>query len=202
MRKLGSGFYYKVYDLGNGRVTKKETTFFHKVLSLIKFYYIFFFAHFDLIRDAHTRIKESFTLIPYAGYLFGNPTVVGEYEYEQDKVILLKNYFSTHSFEENKVVCQKYVALVLETWEYGFSDIVYNFGLNAGLNARSECILIDFNEITLNKEKMRKDIQQKKWKRQHSTVFMRSRELKAYVKDLFETTLTEQMLDTIWAKKK
>lgn len=57
-----------------------------------------------------------------------------------------------------KKIIDGYVENIFESWKQGFSDRVYNFTINNGIDKNRNIILLYFNEITLFKDEVLKRI--------------------------------------------
>ena len=101
-KKVGEGYYYNVYDLGNGRVVKKQKNKFRFFL------YIFYInknslrglseyrsavKNIDNIQKIYTKLTK---VVPDLSIL-GNPVFVGGINYTQDYTIQLKDILKNKS---------------------------------------------------------------------------------------------------------
>lgn len=156
--RIASGYFYDVYDIGNNRVLKKKRTFYEIFKSIQgKGEFNFFnliIKTFQYIQDAKRNtniIRQKLSYIPQD--LVGNPNFINEVDYAQDKVVLLMDYFETHSLEENKLIVEKYAKLVEKLLGYSIHDYVYKFKNSYGVNNEEEVVFIDFNEVTFSQKK-------------------------------------------------
>lgn len=193
------GFFYNVYDMGNGRVLKIEKP---RIIQYIKHY---FWAG-RLPKEVRTLAEISYKIIRsnIDPTLIANPKKENGNSYSQDKVEILENYISLHTIEENKKIIDIYTDHILETWQNGFSDLIFNFTINCGLDKKGKIVLVDFNEVTFDKEEVNKLINKKRWldswSRTHWLSFT-DKELWAYYSVAMESKITIENLERFWKKK-
>ena len=201
MKKLATGYYNSVYDLGNGYVFKKKNTFVerfkkiyseqHSVIKTIKVMVKIPKEHLSLLEK---EIQEG----SFAGDLsiLANP-VFKNGGYVQDKVITIKDYFAMHDLGENKKIIDKYIESIYQCWKYHIHEEVFNFTVNNGVDSHSDVVLIDFNETSRDKEAVKKCIANKRWLKSMSYLTLNS-ELKDYYTQAMEQGITEQVLNKYW----
>jgi hypothetical protein len=206
MLKIGQGFYYDVYDLGNGRVLKTQTGTMVRLRKLLKWYgktwikKIGVIISFPLkLPGAHRSLALSVATSTKHPELFGNPVFKEHFAYEQDKAIVLGDYFAAHSLDENKAMFDQYPKLLHRLWALGVSDTVFNFTINTGISLKTnELICIDFNEFTKSKEKVRECIRKRKWLTQASLRDMAPGPLKDSIIAKMAQEIIEEKLDASW----
>ncbi|MEK7194603.1 MAG: hypothetical protein AAB660_02870 [Patescibacteria group bacterium] len=203
MKKIGQGLQYKVFDLGNGRVLKKCISRSEARLKLISWGELRptvierdIENVFELRKDSIGRIFEKLGTIN--AEIIGNPEIFTDLGYKQDKVIPLGEYFSNHSVAENELVIDKYVENIFETWKYGFSDIIFNFTINNGVDSKGNVILIDLGELSFNKDEVAKCVVDQKWLKQHSCTTLHNEELKSYFISIMLDRVTLDGLNKYW----
>ncbi len=203
MKKIAEGLQYKVYEKGQNRVLKIETTLIEKIRTLkswgINNPISLICGIWDAYRVTNYSIKKikSYKIIDWS--LFGNPTFFKKsLKYEQDKVVPLGTYFSVHSSIENKAAIDSLVENIFSLWKYGMSDTVYNFTVNNGIDSAGKVILLDLGELTFEKNIVKKHIEDKKWLTQWSFNNIQDENLKQFVSKCFEENLTSQNLDRYW----
>jgi len=165
LKRIGYGWQYTVYDKGkrvikipNSRGTIFKIIIKHNlklVLNPKKFKKIID----NLIKNRNDSLKKLKSKKINLKIL-GNPIIKGE-EIEQDKVIVLKEKLVKS--KNPKKYLDKFIKLIFECWKHGFSEKVYNLTINNGVYVNGNVILLDFGEITWNKEKAKKQIKKKKW---------------------------------------
>ncbi len=206
MKKIGQGYFYNVFDIGNERVIKKQ-----KKKSQIFFY---IFRRNILPLRAYSEYKKALLTIPSieSSYkrllvqvkdkeLLGNPTFYENIEYEQDRVILTHDLFKKGTLQEQKNIIDAYVVLIKKCWAYGFHERVFNFTINTGVNSQGKLILIDFNEISFDKNDVRDDILRNIWEHRWSFTqlfFFGRSELREYYKEQMKKHITIEALEQLW----
>ena len=91
MNKIGQGYYYDVYDLGNGRVLKTGTNHGTRLKKLFDWYgktrrsqMRIFFTYPRYAWDARRELKRSVETSTLDPEIFGNPVFKNGFDYEQD----------------------------------------------------------------------------------------------------------------------
>ncbi len=211
MKKIGHGVQYDVYDIGNGRVKKIQTSFlqkiyrFHKIAPKYKIY-----SHpvhniktsigaSKQTRESIGALKEHLSSIDLS--LVGNPTIQDDGSYEQDKVIPFGDILYSSDFSKQKELVDEYMNNLLGCWDYGFSDTPFNFMMNCGVTSEGEVVLIDLGELTWNKEEVKKLVESKHWQKRGSFNKLEDGELKNYLREQFNEKITLSSLDTRWNSK-
>ncbi len=206
MKYIGSGWQYRVYDLGNGRVLKIEQTplrqFFVIGKDTIRRVYLWPPAIMRNVRSAiaitrHSReglLERAY--IP--GYLLGNPEFFSDGSYSQDKVQLIEEILVGASESEVRAVFERYADLFLECWRYGFSDTIFNFMYNNGIDSGKRIVQIDIGELTFSLSKMDELIREKKWLKQNSYARRLSTAHQKIFREITEEKWTLKVLNTTW----
>lgn len=205
MYKISEGYFYEVYDLGNKRVLKKQRSFL-KILSDVRREYksnLFIgimktFQHIKKCKEATMTMRKKMEKIPQD--LLGHPRFINNVDYEQDQVVLLMDYFATHTMDENKIVIEKYTELMKEFLKYGIHDYVYKFKNSYGIGSSEEVVFIDFNEVTFSKEKTLEYATTKEWRNEMQFKKLPEGELKEYLDLKFSDTLTPENVSMLWEK--
>lgn len=205
MKKIGKGFYYNVYDLGNGRVRKIPRSQLAQMWQL--FIWTFFtpkilIAEFKRAPFLEHKRKEQYELAQRVAAvdppLFGNPIFHG-WEYEQDKVEDLETLLPKISTDDFLSFCQKYVDHIHGLWRKGVGDEVFNFMRNSGATTSGQLILIDTNEYTFEKKVMIEMIKRKRYLRAFHT-YKIPWETRSRVKALFDREFSVQKLEELWQR--
>ncbi len=206
MKKIGQGLSYTVYELTNNRVLKKPTFNFYKFSKLL-FWSIRFRFNLSLMKKLSPIIKsgqESINILrdninSIDSKVIGNPEFcVGRLEYTQDKVIILRDYFNTHSLIENKKIIDNYIQNTFQTWKNGFSDIDFNFAMNSGVTSAGFVVLADINGLCFDKSVLAELIKKQVWLDKHSFKHIIDDDLKKYFKLEMCRELTVENLDVYW----
>ncbi len=190
------GFFYNVYDIGNGRILKIEKP---RIVQYLKHY--FFAGRFP--KEVKNLAKTSYKIIGSVidQELIANPKKENGNSYSQDKVEILDNYIYTHTFEENKRIIDLYVNHILETWQNGFSDKIFNFTRNCGIDKNRKIVLVDFNEVTCDKKVVSDLIHKKRWLHAWSYTHWLSftnKDLWKYYKKVMDSKITHENLEKFW----
>lgn len=113
MKKIGNGWQYNAYDLGNDRILKRQKTL------LSSFFTVAWYKIYILRRGPIYVYKRAKKVLDYTQTSIkqireilnsdlkeklGNPKFINDIEYTQNKVIPLERYFKTHTLEENKKI--------------------------------------------------------------------------------------------------
>lgn len=208
MKFLASGYQYKVYDIGNGRLLKKTQPYFYtfvKVMEVAKkqegasFFKSLVIAYkAGRVNKKSLKImKEKLKVVP--GYLFANPEFIGNsLNFTQDKVVTLEKYLKENTTEDRKAVIEKYVELQKIFWSYGIHDAVYKFQPNYGVDKNGRVVCIDLGEFVFNKDDAIKSIGTKKWLTRPSYKKWPEGELKKYYTDLMTKNINEDELKKNW----
>ena len=187
-----SGFTYNVYDLGNGRVLKKEKPLLWRACMWLRFGYAprpIGPLRQNVLRVMDSRIDKQ---------LLGNPLLVHRADYTQDKLQIMSEYLSTHSFVENTKSVDAYVELIFATWRAGFSDIIFNFSHNCGITSSGTVVLVDFNEVTFAKEVVAERIRIVRWEKSYSFRVLPNGPLKEYYQKTMAEKITLANLERYW----
>lgn len=211
MQKIGQGWQYVVYDLGNGRVLKK------KYSNFSKFFFIRTkqiakgqpYSMAEIIRSIYRVNKKALQSIQYFKInqrsldfkLIANPKFLNGINYEQDKITSLSELFKSCSISEGKELFNKYTKFIHSTWRYGFSDTIFNFLGNNGIDENGLMVQSDFGELAFSKKEVKKLIENKKWLNTSCFHTFPEGELKAYFKMLMEKEITEENLERFFSEK-
>ncbi len=187
MKKLGEGWQYTAYDLGNGRVLKE----FH---SLPKTYWvilkdILYFRADSLAKlpsyARNSKIKATASLrilqenrIP-ANWI-GNPKFVGGLDYEQDKAQPLHDVFEDADTASSKSVIDKFIIFNKQLLELGIIDKSFNITKNYGLDGGREIIMIDIGELFDDPVRIKKQITDRAWDRNYVSGCIKDKEAREY----------------------
>lgn len=206
MEKLGEGYFYDVFDLGNEKVLKKKKSFRrignslgNKINPFLKWFRAYFFI--SKSQAVTEKIKDKMKSFPELSRLLGDPKFNTSTDFEQDKVILLMDYFATHTLEENKSIIDKYIDLLQKMLTYGIHDYVYKFKNGYGVSKNGEIVFIDFNEVTFSKEKTLDLAEANHWQKEAQYRKYEEGELKQYLGKRFRETLTKENIENLWGKR-
>lgn len=187
------GYIYTVYDLGNGRVLKKEKP------KLLQYCLHLMHWHMPWHVEQNNALSRRLTGSLADLAVLGNPKWLSKHAYTQDKVTILEHYFTQRSFSESTRAIDAYIQCVFDTWKNGFSDVIFNFSHNNGIQPDGTVILLDFNEIVVEKEAVAERIRSKRWLRTDSlNKHVKDEAIKAYFREAMEKAMTLENLDKYW----
>ncbi len=209
MKLLGKGKEYRVLDIGNGRVLKVAHSICYQcALSL----YIWLQGKNSFIqslidikrvvrrrRDSAAYLKHIHNSLDLR--LLANPVFLGKTSYVQDKVVILEDILDELPLRESKKIVDQYIRLILTTWQYGFSDTVFAFAVNNGLNAQGELVQIDFGAIVLAPDLMETHIINKRWLKTDSYRKLKNKQLKEYYRLSMDAEVSLLNLRKLWGTK-
>lgn len=170
MTYLGRGWQYTAYDLGNGRVLKKFNTRLQAYALMLR--ESFPYTDFPLWKfgaqytERRAIAVESLKLIQATDLdrsLFGNPIVLNDTDYEQDKVMPLEAYLAGLSFEEGKKCIDRFVALTMKLVAHRLVDRSFLIGKNYGVHAEGRIVLLDIGELYAQEDQIQRRIAVKPW---------------------------------------
>lgn len=201
MKKIAQGLQFNVYSNGN-KVIKKPTSKIQMALKLIKWTPILLLKPIKLKLETNNLIlirKNSIINIQKSSIdfkLLGNPIFKGNY-IEQDKVVVL-GICLREDFEKAKIWIDKFIDLIFESWKNGFSETVFNFTINNGVDREGKVILIDFGELTFEKKDVEKAIKIKRWEKSWSFNMDLNKQFQEYYKKQMQEKLTLDNLNKYW----
>ena len=206
MKLITTGWQYKVYDIGNGRVRKIKFSGlaqYKKILlktSGFPHSLILAYKRQKQIRkiEESSNLYISTILQNLDPSLLGNPTFLSDSNYEQDKVVTVQDYLKTASVEEGKRIIDAYVNNIYTFWGYGFSDCVFKVGNNNGVNSGGNVVQIDFGELITEKAKVEKLITDQAWLKDYTGKRLPEGEIRNYHNETLSKNLTIQKLNEVW----
>lgn len=198
MKKIGRGWQYTVYDIGNNRVLKKQNTYIQTFWQIFFYRFPFnikraFRGNYKMIRHANESIAFLRTSIIPSQYL-ANPKFLSDNSYEQDKVVPINIYFKKHNLDQNKLVIHRYIELCFIFWEYGFGDVPFKLNKNYGVNSNGEVVLFDLGELYFTKEKALERVNSKHWYKTN----IKDNKVKEYYVHLMDTFFTKDSVEKHW----
>jgi hypothetical protein len=195
MKKIGQGWQYTVYDIGNGRIRKVFNT---KTQAYVKFFCECFpytdfpvWGFSKLREELQTKAEVSIAWIRNSQLhlsLFGNPKILNKTDYEQDLVIPLEQYLKTVSFENGKSVIDEFINLNKFFIRNDVIDKSFLIGKNYGIDHEQKIILIDIGELFIGKEKIENQIKLQPWDHPYVTNTL-PKQLRLYFVDAMNKNL-------------
>ena len=187
MKKIGEGWQYATYDLGNGRVLKK----FH---SLPKIYWVILKDIFPFRDDPFKKLPSftraskrkaiaSFEIIRtknIPSFWIGNPKFLGNLNYEQDKVRPLHDVFADSDTASIKSIINTFIIFNKKLLELGIIDKSFNITKNYGLDKSNNIILIDFGELIDDPEWIKRRLIARAWDKKYVAGCIQDKEAQEY----------------------
>jgi len=207
MDSIGKGAQYKVIDTHDGRVRKIPLTL-EESREVIAGWYAPRPIPVELTVSKYrqqailsaNKVGDLLGEHPELRASFGNPAFETEGVYTQDKLMTLGQALRAASDTNARQLIDAYARLIVRHWRYGISERVFNCTVNNGVDEKGEIVLLDFGEITSNKDKVIRAIQAKRWLRSYSFREDMSPMLQAYYADAMAERLTIPVLESTWRK--
>lgn len=203
MQELGRGAQYKVFDTGNGRVRKIALSK-DEMRTVMRGWGDPQPNPAQLendITDLADRRHASLDLVRHARIppvLLGNPKLLQNDDYEQDKLTPLLHVFENADATEQKAYIDHSLAFMQTLWAYGVAELTHNFTSAHGLNAQGELVLLDFGEITTDQAQALRDIEHQTWRQRHSYLHHLSPGMQQYLDTRASQSLTVKQLKISW----
>lgn len=174
MKKIGEGWQYATYDLGNGRVLKKFHSFFGLYWAILKDVYPFKddpiwevpkFVSSSKKKALHSVMLVKQNKIPYDW--IGNPKFLNDLDYEQDKAKPLHDVFLNSDTSHIKSLIDEFINFNKRILDRGVVDKSFNITKNFGLNSNGDLIMIDIGELFDNPQRVKKQLTGKVWRKKY-----------------------------------
>lgn len=173
MKKIGQGWQYTVYDIGNGRVLKKHNRLLVSFFVIIKDFFYFRDFRFWMIPKYVSSVKHnsemSFRLLDRLKLnpeWFGNVEWLSNLDYKQDKVVTIGDYLKGNTIFQSRRIIDKFVLFNKQLLKYNIADKSFNICNNFGINKKGEIVLVDLGELSSG-VKIKKHIKNKIWKERY-----------------------------------
>lgn len=206
MKKIGEGYFYNVYDRGDGRVVKHIKSKWDRFFTISKLCLLMptiIYDEFSRSERDRATFEDVYKILKTNlkdWSVLGNPLFLDGVNYEQDLVIPIARAFKSATIERQKEIIDSFIECISMCWRQGFSEHVFNFTINNGVDKNGNVVLLDFNEISFDKEDALLRIQNKRWLRAASYKrWAFSKELCAYYEKRMEESLTEENLNRYWS---
>lgn len=205
MKKIGSGWTYDVYEYKEGKVLKRKKSFLSRAWRIIISDPRELFKINKTIKKLNFEDRNSFSIVEklketdFDFATIANPVVLSSNEYKQDLCIPV--YVFLKDTKKVELIIDAYVEQIKYFWEYGFAESVYNFTINNGLDREGKIVLIDFNEITDDKDRISNSIDAEVWKKRFSTNHHLSSSQKDYFLQKMAQEITSSNLNLYWKRK-
>ena len=99
---------------------------------------------------------------------------------------------------DDVAVFQAFFALTDRLWMHWLYELTLNFTSNTGFDAERTLILIDFGEITAQREHVVSELESRRWKQSWTYRFDLPAEVRETYAELAEQQLTTDRLDLLW----
>lgn len=206
MDVIDQGAQYKVVDLGSGRVRKIPQTR-AESQAVIESWYAprkapdneLAINYIQSTINSAKTVRSLLLKYPEISYSFGNPDFEIKGQYTQDKLPVLSNVLKKNSLQAGQLLIDNYINLILLHWQYGISERVFNCTVNNGVDNRDRIILLDFGEITTDKERVASGIVSQRWLKSWSYKNSLPEELREYYAHSMKVRLLSQRLEDSWA---
>ncbi len=207
MKKIGKGWQFNVYKISEERVLKVPLKYMAQLLNILISAgpFIFFKKPIKRVRQeslqSFKNLRDVISDEKFPLYILGNPIInFKTLEYSQDLVEPLSKYFKRTNYVEKEKIIRLYPNLIHKIWQFGFSDKVFNFTLNNGIDKNGNLVLLDIGELDFVKEDVVKDIKSKRWLRAYSYLSLKDKKLKEVYRQVMEKELTLENLEKEWGK--
>lgn len=197
MKKIGQGWQYTTYDLGNGRVLKKYNS---KLIGYIHMFKICFPFKNDPIwklpefyRGCKETARDSIKKVQnpiLESWMMGNPKILNELDYEQDKIIPLHVALSKSEEEKGRKIIDDFIKFNKTMLERSIIDKSFNITQNFALDKNDRIILMDLGELYSSREAIDKQIKDRAWAK-HYVI----NPLPIYLRDYFVNKMDEEFGD-------
>lgn len=208
MEQIGQGFQYKAFLSSAGRVVKRANSIAEAVEFMQKSSGSFetplevqeemaqkFNRNTVICANRFARLIDSYpALAPH----LGNPAFADNGNYEQDYVTTLHNALKQNNTNDEDKIFHSYAEGTLLEWSYGFSDLVYNFTFNSGLNRDGDVVFIDFLESTFDRQEALESVRSETWLHKESFKYVLTTEQQNRFARIMHTALTEENFMTVW----
>lgn len=187
MKKLGEGWQYTVYDLGNGRVLKNYNSRLRTCWIILKDIIpgelSGLFRIPDYIPDLRRKAQKSFEILErrrLPADWVAHPLLLPNLAYEQDKVTPLLEIFERSSLEEGKQIIDLFIVFTHRLIEHGVIDKFFNITKNFGQDRFGNIVLIDLGELEDVPAKILKHRRERVWAVPYKLKWIRHKELRRY----------------------
>lgn len=187
MKKIGQGWQYTTYDLGNGRVLKKfhswPKAYFVILRDIFPFNKDSFFEIPSFIKDVKGKADKSFEILKRVDIpqeWMANPKFISKYNFEQDKVIPLHDVFKNSNTEEVKKIIDLFIEFNLKLLNLGVIDKGFNITKNYGIDDKGQIVLIDIGELFDDKELIIQQIKDRGWTHSYVAGCIQDKEVQEY----------------------
>jgi hypothetical protein len=170
MKKIGRGWQYTTYDLGNGRVLKKYNSKLVGYWHMCKECFPFqndkpwkFPKYYQGCRETALDSVKKLAQPVLEAWMMGNPKILNDLDYEQDKLLPLHDFLSTASDEEGKRAIDDFVEFNKMLIQKSLIDKSFNIAKNFAFDQQGRIILMDLGELYSSNNGINKQIKNRAW---------------------------------------
>lgn len=201
--KVGEGLQYEVFRESEDRVRKipKDRKEMKKYLEDRYDSKAEIMNHAEKAMKRRKKAVEQIKMLGIDYSMLGNPYFDGR-EIVQDWIKPLEEFFTPDTPEEEmKTLIDRYINFLIEGWRQGFADMSYNFTVNKGLSD-GEIVQMDTGELIFSKERVRKDIENRKYLEKWSYQEDLPEKIRPYYREQMEKRVTVETLNENWKKNR
>jgi len=198
MKKIGRGWQYTVYNLGDDRVLKrcnnKLTAYFIMMLDCFPYIRNPIWKFPSYYASSILNAKNSLQKLKGTNLdkkLFGNPRYLNNgLDYEQDKLKPLDIQLKIITSNEGRKIINNFIDFNKLLIQNGCIDKSFNIGKNFALDKEGNIVLSDIGELYFSKEAIEKQINKKAWTA-HYVIKHIPKELRNYFIDNMEILVSK-----------
>lgn len=205
--RLGAGWQYNAYDLGQGRVLKVPRSHAERMRIALSLYGTM--PGYSRAQAAawaenvHATTMRSYCLLEQAlphidAALLGNPTLLGHGIYEQDRLVILADAFARHGFTTNTDTIDAFIETTHTLWRWGLGEGVFNFTVNFGIAASGAVVLCDLGELTQCRSTVGRAIANQVWLERWSFANLPDERLRSYAQAALAAKVIPARLEGLW----
>ncbi|MFB6213141.1 MAG: hypothetical protein ABEJ07_01065 [Candidatus Nanohaloarchaea archaeon] len=201
-RKIGEGLQYRVYREGGGLARKEPKKREEMVETLRKWHDSRQEVQENADRAVERR-RKAVERLEEGGFdfsLLGDPEFCEDGTVLQDRAQVAGEVMSGARLSKKKEVVDDYVQLLLQLWEQGIGDTIYNFTENTGY-VDGRLVHLDFGELVFSKNRVKEEIRERKWLEKWSYTDDLSGDIRPYFRERMAEEITVEALESRWKEK-
>jgi hypothetical protein len=187
VQKIGEGWQYTVYDLGNGRVLKRFNSWLRTMAIIVRDCVPGEWravgkipSYIPELRSAATRSFEVIRIHDLPTEWLGHPVRREGLDFGQDKFTPLFQVLAVSSFEESKAVVDRFVVFADQLLRRGVIDKFFNIAKNFGVNQKGEVVLLDLGELVADEAEIVRQRTRRIWAADYKLKSIKDRALREY----------------------
>ncbi|MDB5204434.1 MAG: hypothetical protein JWP09_462 [Candidatus Taylorbacteria bacterium] len=115
--------------------------------------------------------------------LIGNPELLPNFDYIQDKVIPLQKVLNQYDTPKAKEIVDDFIVLNKKMLQLGFIDLSFKIAVNFGLTIDGRIILTDIGEIVTDPQRIIRQRKVRDWHSDYVSDQIRNLEVRRYYQD-------------------